>query len=166
MVEAGRFRAAADVFPVEPVPAEARARRVENLLLSAHRAGGIPQAFSRMGEMVVEDLALILAGLPPVKPAGRPPRDREPLAQRAGPKLRAGHAAVTGLAQQLGLPPGARVAILHVDDVGMCHGANVAFLELARAGFVDTGSVMVPCPWFPEIAAAAAGIRPSTSACI
>ena len=39
----------------------------------------------------------------------------------------------------------------------MCHGANVAFLELARAGFVDTGSVMVPCPWFPEIAAAAAG---------
>lgn len=66
LVEAGRFRAATDVFPVEPVPAEARARRVENLVLSAHRAGGIPQAFSRMGEMVVEDLALILAGLPPV----------------------------------------------------------------------------------------------------
>ena len=63
---------------------------------------------------------------------------------------------MTGLEQRLGLAPGARVAILHVDDVGMCHGANVAFLELARAGFVDTGSVMVPCPWFPEIAAAAA----------
>lgn len=62
-----------------------------------------------------------------------------------------------GVAQQLGFPPGARVAILHVDDVGMCHGANVAFLQLARAGFVDSGSVMVPCPWFPEIAAAAAG---------
>ena len=61
------------MFPVEPVPAEARARRVENLLLSAHRAGGIPQAFSRVGEMVVEDLALILAGLPPVSlQAARP----------------------------------------------------------------------------------------------
>ena len=51
--------------------------------------------------------------------------------------------------------PGDRTAILHVDDVGMCHGANVAFLELARAGMVDTGSVMVPCAWFPEIAQAA-----------
>lgn len=49
----------------------------------------------------------------------------------------------------------ARVLVLHVDDVGMCHGANVAFLELSRAGAVSCGSVMVPCPWFPEIAAAA-----------
>jgi hypothetical protein len=52
-------------------------------------------------------------------------------------------------------PTAGRTAILHVDDVGMCHGANTAFLELARAGFVDTGSVMVPCAWFPEIAQAA-----------
>lgn len=73
LVEAGRFRGAVDVFPIEPVPAEARVRRVDNLLLSAHRAGGIPQAFSRMGEMVLEDLALILAGLPPVRlQAARP----------------------------------------------------------------------------------------------
>jgi len=49
-----------------------------------------------------------------------------------------------------------RTAILHVDDVGMCHGANRAYLELARAGAVTSGSVMVPCPWFPEIAEAAA----------
>jgi hypothetical protein len=49
-----------------------------------------------------------------------------------------------------------RVAILHADDVGMCHGANAAFLALARAGAIDCGSVMVPCPWFPEIAHTAA----------
>ncbi len=49
----------------------------------------------------------------------------------------------------------ARRVVLHVDDVGMCHGANVAFLELARAGAVTSGAVMVPCPWFMEIAAAA-----------
>jgi hypothetical protein len=51
--------------------------------------------------------------------------------------------------------PDARVLVVHVDDVGMCHGANVAFLELARSGGVTCGSVMVPCPWFREIADAA-----------
>jgi len=45
--------------------------------------------------------------------------------------------------------------MLHVDDVGMCHGANVAFLALSRLGRCDCGSVMVPCPWFTEIAEAA-----------
>lgn len=50
-----------------------------------------------------------------------------------------------------------KTVILHADDVGMCHGANVAYLDLFRAGRLDSGSVMVPCPWFPEIAAAARG---------
>src|SRR3954466_6954146 len=49
-----------------------------------------------------------------------------------------------------------RAVILHVDDLAMCHGANQAFLDLARAGFVTSGSIMVPCPWFREIAEAAA----------
>ncbi|MHA1571116.1 MAG: ChbG/HpnK family deacetylase, partial [Alphaproteobacteria bacterium] len=47
-----------------------------------------------------------------------------------------------------------RTLILHVDDVGMCHGANVAYLELSRLGTATSGSVMVPCPWFHEIAEA------------
>ena len=38
----------------------------------------------------------------------------------------------------------------------MCHGANSAFVELAHAGSITAGSVMVPCPWFSEIAAFAA----------
>jgi chitin disaccharide deacetylase len=49
-----------------------------------------------------------------------------------------------------------RAVILHVDDLGMCHGANQAFLELAAERHVTCGSVMVPCPWFLEIAEAAA----------
>jgi chitin disaccharide deacetylase len=53
----------------------------------------------------------------------------------------------------------ARTVIPHIDDVGMCHGANRACLELMGRGFVSSASVMVPCPWFPEIAAAAAGRR-------
>ncbi len=40
-------------------------------------------------------------------------------------------------ASLLGLPPQSRIVILHVDDVGMCHGANAAFLELFRTGAVD-----------------------------
>jgi len=44
------------------------------------------------------------------------------------------------------------VLIPHVDDLGVSHGANVAFVELARLGFVTCGSVMPPCAWFPEMA--------------
>ena len=49
-----------------------------------------------------------------------------------------------------------RRIVIHVDDVGMCHGANQAFIELSRLGTISSGSVMVPCPWFPELATAAA----------
>ncbi len=45
--------------------------------------------------------------------------------------------------------------IPHVDDLGASHGANAAFLHLARLGHVTCGSVMVPGPWFREIADAA-----------
>lgn len=44
--------------------------------------------------------------------------------------------------------------VINIDDVGMCHGANIAYLDLMKAGRCDSGSVMVPCPWFLEIAAA------------
>jgi phosphoglycerate dehydrogenase-like enzyme len=64
LVDEGRFRAATDVFPVEPAPADSRARRVEGLLLSPHRAGSSPATFATIGEMVVDDLGLILQGLP------------------------------------------------------------------------------------------------------
>jgi hypothetical protein len=57
------------------------------------------------------------------------------------------------LAQRLGL---GRAVILHVDDLGMCHGGNRAYLDLAKRGFATCGSAMVPCPWFREIAEAAA----------
>jgi phosphoglycerate dehydrogenase-like enzyme len=66
-VAAGRFLAAIDVWPDEPVAPDYRARHLENLVLSAHRAGGIPSAFLEIGEMVLDDLRLIKAGLPPVR---------------------------------------------------------------------------------------------------
>jgi phosphoglycerate dehydrogenase-like enzyme len=58
---------ATDVWPDEPAPADHPARRVEGMVLQAHRAGGIPQAFDEIGEMVLDDLALMEQGLPPVR---------------------------------------------------------------------------------------------------
>jgi phosphoglycerate dehydrogenase-like enzyme len=66
-VAAGRFLAGIDVWPVEPAPADLRARSMEGLVLSAHRAGGIPAAFAQIGDMVVDDLTLVASGLPPVR---------------------------------------------------------------------------------------------------
>jgi phosphoglycerate dehydrogenase-like enzyme len=65
LVAAGRFRAATDVFPEEPAPADARARQIAGLLLSSHRAGALPTTLAAIGEMVIDDLGLILQGLPP-----------------------------------------------------------------------------------------------------
>jgi phosphoglycerate dehydrogenase-like enzyme len=43
------------------------ARSIEDFLLSPHRAGAIPQAFHKIGQMLVDDLELILKGLPPAR---------------------------------------------------------------------------------------------------
>ncbi len=55
------------------------------------------------------------------------------------------------LLEKLGYSPEDRLVILHADDVGMCHGSNLAYQELLPIGNIRTGSVMVPCPWAPEI---------------
>lgn len=47
--------------------------------------------------------------------------------------------------------------VIHEDDVGFCQGANDAFVELSHAGTISAGSVMVPCPWFHDLATRAAG---------
>ncbi|MGI3781190.1 MAG: NAD(P)-dependent oxidoreductase, partial [Janthinobacterium lividum] len=63
----GRFLAAIDVWPTEPVPADSPFRSAEGVVLSAHRAGGIPAAFTEIGEMVLDDLELMARGLAPVR---------------------------------------------------------------------------------------------------
>ena len=64
-VESGRIRAAIDVFPEEPVPTDDPVRSIEGLVLSAHRAGGMPEALFEIGQLTVADAELILRGLPP-----------------------------------------------------------------------------------------------------
>jgi len=59
------------------------------------------------------------------------------------------------LAERLGFAADDRVAIVHVDDLGMCHAANTGGLEALATGPATCGSIMVPCPWFSEAAARA-----------
>jgi phosphoglycerate dehydrogenase-like enzyme len=62
----GRIRAAIDVFPEEPVPADAPVRSAgDGVLLSAHRTGAMPEALRLIGRMTVADAELVLRGLPP-----------------------------------------------------------------------------------------------------
>ena len=64
---AGDIRAALDVFPKEPFDKRHPIRRLDSVVLSAHRAGGLAEAYRLMGEMVVDDLGQILRNLPPIR---------------------------------------------------------------------------------------------------
>jgi chitin disaccharide deacetylase len=57
------------------------------------------------------------------------------------------------LAERLGYRPDEKILILNGDDTGMCHTANQATLDCLREGLMTSATIMVPCPWFPEIAA-------------
>jgi predicted glycoside hydrolase/deacetylase ChbG (UPF0249 family) len=56
------------------------------------------------------------------------------------------------LAERLGFAPTDRIAIIHCDDIGMCHAANEGAFEALASGPATCGSLMVPCPWFLEAA--------------
>lgn len=66
-VRSGHILAASDVFPEEPLAADHPVRGLRGFLRSAHRAGALDSAFKNMGEMVLEDMALLDKGLPPMR---------------------------------------------------------------------------------------------------
>lgn len=66
-VRSGRILAASDVFPEEPLAADHPVRGLTGFIRSAHRAGALDVAFKRMGDMVLEDMALMDKNLPPMR---------------------------------------------------------------------------------------------------
>lgn len=54
-------------------------------------------------------------------------------------------------AERLGWKPGDRVVLIHVDDAGMSHDSDMGVEKALAAGPATSFSVMMPCPWVPEI---------------
>lgn len=57
------------------------------------------------------------------------------------------------LAERLGFLAADKLLIINGDDVGMCHTGNQAAIASLERGLMTSATLMVPCPWFPEIVA-------------
>ena len=56
------------------------------------------------------------------------------------------------LADRLGYPAGTKLVIIHADDLAETHAVNAAAMKAFESGSINSASIMVPCPWFPEMA--------------
>lgn len=63
-LQAGRIRAAIDVFDTEPLPLESPFRQLENVILTPHIAGATVEARFQQGDTVVAELRRFFAGEP------------------------------------------------------------------------------------------------------
>jgi predicted glycoside hydrolase/deacetylase ChbG (UPF0249 family) len=59
---------------------------------------------------------------------------------------------INPVAAKLGYPASARLLMIHADDFGMAHSVNLAISQAFENGWVTSASILVPCPWLPEVA--------------
>lgn len=55
------------------------------------------------------------------------------------------------LAERLGFAATDKILIINCDDVGNSHASNAAVIDGMENGLITSATIMVPCPWVPEI---------------
>jgi predicted glycoside hydrolase/deacetylase ChbG (UPF0249 family) len=67
------------------------------------------------------------------------------------------HSAAAGINEplqvRLGYPADAKLLIINADDLGVAHSEDVATFAALDRSLISSATVMVPCPWFTEVAA-------------
>src|SRR5205809_5456830 len=57
------------------------------------------------------------------------------------------------IAERLGYPAGAKLLILHADDLGAAHSIDAASFDALDKGTISSASIMMPTPCVTEVAA-------------
>lgn len=93
--------------------------------------------------------ALLLIFILPTLLFARPSHNHQP--KPPAPAITT--SAAPTLAERLGFKATDKLLIINGDDVGMSHAANAATIDAMENGLMTSATIMVPCPWFSEIAA-------------
>ena len=55
------------------------------------------------------------------------------------------------LAELLAYPKDSKLLIIHADDMGLANSVNTACIKAFENKGITSGSIMMPCPWAPEM---------------